>query len=52
MNNQEHQFNMDNTADNFTVVDITGVKAKSSSSIKQESKNPKSKQSYFEEDIS
>ena len=51
MNNQAHQFNMDNTADDFTVVDITGVKAKSSSSIKQESKNPKSKQSYFEEDI-
>lgn len=51
MNNQGHQFNMDNAADNFTVVDITGVKAKPSSSIKQESRNPKSKQSYFEEDI-
>lgn len=51
MNNQPHQFNMDNTVDNFTVVDITETKTSSNSSIKQESKNPKNKQSYFEEDI-
>ena len=53
MNNPSHQFNTDNAADNFTVVDITEVKIKSSNSKKQEYKNPKSnnKQSDFKEDI-
>ena len=53
MNNPSHQFNTDNAVDNFTVVDITEVKIKSSSSKKQEYKNPKSnnKQSDFKEDI-
>jgi hypothetical protein len=53
MNNPSHQFNTDNAVDNFTVVDITEVKIKSSSSKKQEYKNPKNnnKQSDFKEDI-
>jgi hypothetical protein len=53
MNNPSHQFNTDNAVDNFTVVDITEVKIKSSNSKKQECRNPQSnnKQSDFKEDI-
>lgn len=52
MNSESYKLNIDDSiVDDFTVVDITEEKIESHSSIKQESKNPKSKQSYFEEDI-
>ena len=51
MNNQAHQFNMDNAVDNFTVVDLTEEKIETNGSKKQEYKNPKNKRSDFKEDI-
>jgi|694.fasta_scaffold00923_42 hypothetical protein len=51
MNNPSHQFNTDNAVDNFTVVDITEEKIKSSNSKKQEYKNPKNQQPDFKEEI-
>ncbi|MFM7457261.1 MAG: hypothetical protein ACKO3R_01170 [bacterium] len=38
MNNQAHQFNMDNAVDHFTVVDITETKTESNNFTKQEYK--------------
>lgn len=51
MNNRGHQFNMDNTVDNFTVVDITETKTSSNSSTKQDCKTSRNQQSNFQEDI-
>lgn len=42
---------MDNTVDNFTVVDITETKTSSNSSTKQDCKTSRNQQSNFQEDI-
>jgi hypothetical protein len=51
MNNQADQVDIASSTDNFTVIDITEIKTESNSSTKQEYKNPRNKQSNFQEDI-